>query len=130
MKGKPVGEMTKKELIAFQYRVAEMQYQREQEMEDFITDNPLYLSPAYCKQIDNDLYMWSLDFVKEKAKYDIVFVCEPLPIVNDWIRHSDDEFQKKIQDDILEMLEDFRVPYMIIKGSVEERKEQVLHFIR
>lgn len=130
MQWKPVGEMTKEEIIAFQYRVAEMQYSREQEAGEFITDNPLYLSPAYCLQIDPFLYNWSLNFVKEKAKYDLICVCEPLPIEIDGIRHSDDNFQKKIHTDLIDVLNYFDVPFKFISWSVEERKKQLLSLVR
>jgi len=67
----------------------------------------------------------------ENEKYDLTFY---LPIEfdleDDGIRFTDKDFQKKVDKEILYVLQKLRVPYITLSGSVEERKQKIKDVVK
>ena len=130
MMRKPVAQMSKQELIEYQKKVMNKQIERETQMESFITDTPLYVCLAYVKNIwDEGLENRAIDRVTMAAKYDLIFLCEPLPIVNDGIRHIDVEFQKRIHLDIVKTLYYYWQSCILLSWTVQERVKQIQSYL-
>ena len=64
------------------------------------------------------------EFVKFSVhkRYDIIFYTPiEFELEKDWTRFEDSEFQKEIDEIILQKLDEYRIPYITLRGSVEER---------
>lgn len=127
MLGKNINNMTKQELVLYQKRLVERQWEKEQLMwEDFVTDNPLYVPLVYSRNVDQDVGRRTSEYLIDKAKYDLIFLCEPLEVVDDGMRHIDYDFQRKIHDDVVKVLEEFGVRYIHLVGDVQNRITKIL----
>jgi nicotinamide riboside kinase len=94
--------------------------------QNWLSDNSFYTQLAYCKfSLSKEDYEFIYKIVKSiltVEPYDNVFYIPPeLEIENDWLRHTDVEFQKAIDNEIRNLLSEFEQPYTIVKWSIQER---------
>jgi len=126
--GKRPEDMTKEELNKLQELIVERQTNKEQ-IHSFITDTTLIEVLAYSK--DLEVYNKIEKQIKEHYKkqiYDVLFYIPiEFEIEDDWLRHTNKEFQsiidKRIRDNILK----YRPAKEIIKitGTIEERIKEI-----
>lgn len=97
--------------------------------ENCISDRSILDCMAYTHilYMDNKISKDTLDFVYHLFKfmiykYDILYYIPPeFEIIQDGIRSNSKEFQDKTHTVMLQYLKDFKVPYIELSGSVEER---------
>jgi len=123
------------ELFEFQKHIIYNQQQIEKQ-DNFITDATLIEALAYSKDINNINYYNIIEReIKEyynKKVYDIIFYIPiEFEIEDDWIRHTDKDFQKTIDNRIKENLKKYNPAKQIIelKWTVEERIKKALRYI-
>lgn len=107
-----------------------------------MTDRSLIDILAYTRVLRDDLkkYTWhknydkKLSFLLEETideiegcisdfDYDYTFyfpICFPLE--KDGVRYEDEEFQKKIDNEILNILQEFQIPFIVIEGNKPEER--------
>lgn len=66
------------------------------------------------------------------SKYDLIIYLPPkqFPIENDGVRNGDEEFQLAIDREIMKVLNYYRLPFVEIVGTPEERLKKVLGRIK
>lgn len=101
-----------------------------EEGDDWIADRCLIDILAYSTLLFTDEKLLNeLDYRLYKAKYDIILYIPPeFPIEDDGFRSTDSDFQKKIDQEILKILKEYK--YYTIKGTREERLLQALEIIK
>lgn len=118
-------EMSMQELIKFQMKIYdEQQYQEiRKKNTSFISDRWVYDNLAYAKNVADNLYQTLLDRTKRYHKgYDYVFYTPiEFDLEDDGTRFTSPEFQRHIDESILQILDVFGVEYITLSGSVDER---------
>lgn len=76
--------------------------------------------PAYVNELNEKL----LSEVKYLITHTFVTVPD-FPLVGDEVRSSDEDFQKEIHNNVLQILEDSNIPYTLLEGSVEDRVKDI-----
>lgn len=113
------------ELNNFQYSIFKWQLGLEEKHNNFITDTGIYEDLVYAKQLPcyNQIkeYVYSL----KECPYDYIFVCEPLPVEDDWLRFTDKIFQELIYQDLLALYNELGVKYHILKNRWLTKKDNV-----
>ena len=97
--------------------------------ESWVTDKNLFDYLVYGDIVLRDETIKKIirEIVKHNAKYDFVFYLPiEFPMELDGLRSSDLGFQKEVDARYRKTLEEFRVKYTTLSGSVEERINQVL----
>ncbi len=80
---------------------------------------------------DEDTKRVIRDLVRRNAKYDVVFYLPiEFPMEQDGLRSVDPEFQKRADVLYQKCLEDFRIKFTILSGSVEERVRRALAHLK
>ena len=115
--------MTLDERCAFQERVLDSQIEQELANPSFISDRSVFDVLAYTKGLPN------YNRLKEKAlkhylknKYDVVFyVPIQFDIEGDSERDPDKKYQQEIDENIMDLIKEFKLPVKIVQGTVDER---------
>ena len=135
------------EKILFQRKVLERQLEEVKKREEDFKINDLIVSDrsiidifVYSRLLKTEtqeqqmVKQWlCCDIFKEmkNEKYDLTFY---LPIEfdleDDGIRFTDKDFQKKVDKELLYVLQKLRVPYITLSGSVEERKQKIKDVVK
>jgi len=97
---------------------------------NYITDNGLITILAYSFfKLKDDEYIAYKYRVKEFLEYypytKVFYIPIELKIEDDWFRYIDVEFQKQINQKIIELLIEFKINFIICSWSLEERKNIV-----
>lgn len=125
----PLQSMTQKQLDKFQKDILLEQAHKEMTGQYDITDNPLYTSLAYIRMwCSNAMIERATTFIEQYAKYNKIYLATALDIENDWVRHTDKEFQMKIQNEIINVLKDFDKEFVVLPISLEERVKLISSF--
>ncbi|HVL51049.1 MAG TPA: ATP-binding protein [Actinomycetota bacterium] len=117
------------------------QYNNELSTEEFVGDRSLIDVMAYAGWVlDNqprtkETALWDecvkLAERRLRSNYSHVFYLPiEFPIVLDGLRPDDPEFQAEIDDRLLRILRSHDIDYMTLKGSVEERMEQIFQHLK
>lgn len=107
--------------------------------DNYISDRGLTDVAAYTWYLVNEgkvhpsiLWEQLADIEEFFNKHSDALVCYfpiEFPVVDDGVRSVDEEFRKKIDNNIKRILDDYKIPYITITGTVEERvniiKEQI-----
>lgn len=122
--GKTPQEMNKEELEKTQIEIYKRQVAWEEADDMFISDRTVYDNLAYASFVSkkaNDEIMSSI--MKTHKGYDKIFITKiEFPLEKDGIRFESDEFQKQVQDRILQILDIFQIEPILLTGSVWDRK--------
>lgn len=106
--------------------------------EEFITDRTALDGVVYSHYLHENgrlsdevmTYVTNI-FVKLKPCYDILFYIKPeFDIQNDGVRSIDTAFRDRIVELFDQYIETFRVPVVTISGSVRERLDQAIDYIK
>lgn len=118
------------------------QWRAETSHERFVADRSIYDVLAYAEWVmehndstrkENHLWYESreLALFDLRARYDHVFYLPiEFPIILDGLRPDDPAFQADIDRRIRHLLDTGDVEYQVLKGSVEERSDQVRAVVR
>ena len=80
---------------------------------------------------DNTLLFCNNVFEKVVNKYDLLFYIQPeFDVVDDGIRSVDQEFRNSIVKLFKQNIEEKLLPVIMVHGTVRERVEQVLKFVK
>jgi hypothetical protein len=93
----------------------------------YITDNSLITVLAYSYfKLKEDEYKRYYNRVKEFLEYypytKVFYIPIEYEIEDDNFRYTDKEFQKQINQKIIEILIDLKINFIIVTGTLEERK--------
>ncbi len=117
------------------------QYNNELSTDEFVGDRSLIDVMAYAGWVlDNqprskETALWDecvkLAERRLRSNYSHVFYLPiEFPIVLDGLRPDDPEFQAEIDDRLLRILRSHDIDYITLKGSVEERMEQISQHLK
>jgi len=131
MKKRPE-DFTKEELEAFQKEVYFQQVKKEILHKWHVFDSSVIDILAYAE--DTDVYNYLYDVIKwylTQYPYKQVFLLKPITkIEDDWLRHTDSEFQRIIFNRIKKILEDFDINYILVSGNIKNRLQIILDNIK
>lgn len=81
--------------------------------------------------------VWYTDgLLKEKIKnvsknlYDIVLICKPLELKDDWVRNLDENLRKKVFNETVEYLKEIKWKIYFIDWNKEERLKKALNIVK
>ena len=82
------------------------------------------IPPAFVAMVDELLYI--------ESRYFDVYCYLPIQfdLVLDDVRPADIEYQKTVGDNILLILDEYKLPYVEISGTLEERCAKVVEMVR
>lgn len=106
--------------------------------DDFITDRTALDGIVYSHYLhengrltDETMTYVTNIFVKLKSYYDILFYIKPeFDIQNDGVRSIDTNFRDRIVELFDQYIDTFRVPTVLLTGSVRERLDQAITHIK
>lgn len=125
-KGFEINENTPPET---QFWLFARQLEEERLTKGFVADKCLMDYTVYADIIFDDDRLKSLlaEMIKKNIGYDYVFYLPiEFPIEDNKIRSLDPEFQKRVDQKYLKLLNDWEIDYTTISGSIEERLSNVL----
>lgn len=99
--------------------------------DNYITDNCLITILAYSYFIlkENEYQNYNKrvkDFLEYYPYTKVFYIPIEFEIEDDNFRHTDKEFQKQINQKIIELLIEFKINFIIVTWSLEERKNLIL----
>jgi len=125
--GKLPYEMTKKERFKFQKRLFELQLIAESQNQSFMSDRGLFDILAYSYDLPE--YPYLLEMAKQAnitGRYSHIFYIPiEFHLEGDAQRSSDIDYQKEIDNRLVNILESLDICYFKITGTVQERVEKV-----
>jgi nicotinamide riboside kinase len=106
------------------------QIEAENTMQDFISDRTVIDVLAYATTMCRPSMTARLkDMAEMHLKdnpYDLVFYIPiEFPLEKDGVRFEDDSYQKIIDLQILKYLKRYKIPYITLTGTLEERLKQI-----
>lgn len=108
---------TSKQLEEYQKLVLQKVIELEKKYwDDLVTDTSLHIVYAYSQGTRH--LVWE---ALNKQTYDLVFHCEPLPIENDWIRNTNKDFQKEIDEKIHSLYDMLGVEPILLIWDIKTR---------
>ena len=122
---------TKSEKEKFQLNLFNYTSWIHNDLDDFITDNPLHTQLGYT---ENRELIYKINQIKDNL-YDILFFCEPVELENDWVRHTDEAYRKEVYKKIEDAIKDTVAnnPDIIavrLMWDKKERLEQAMYIIK
>lgn len=130
--GKLPYDMDTQERFEFQKRLLELQLIAESNNPNFISDRGIMDILAYSYDLPQ--YNYLLKMAKDANiwhRYNQIFYIPiEFPLEGDSERSADPIYQKQIDQNLVQILEDLDINYFVIKGNVEERKEKVLNTLK
>lgn len=102
------------------------------ELDKFITDRTTIDNFAYYLELNDDKYHDIYRSIVEESlsNYDVIcYIPIEFELEEDGFRF-DGNMQSRIDDIILDILEDFEIDYVTISGTVEERLEKLNNVLR
>lgn len=128
-KGKPE-TLSKEELDDFELVIMKRQIEAENSMEDFISDRTVIDVLAYantmCRPSMTARLKEMVELHLETNPYDLVFYIPiEFPLEKDGIRFEYEHYQKIIDLQILKYLKRYKIPYITLTGTVEERLRKI-----
>lgn len=130
LKWKP-DTLSKEELDDFELVIMKRQIEAEQNMQDwFISDRTVIDVLAYantmCRPSMTARLKDMAEMHLETNPYDLVFYIPiEFPLEKDGTRFEDDSYQKIIDLQILKYLKRYKIPYITLTGTVEERLRKI-----
>lgn len=139
-RGYPLGDKAT-EKAYLQYISSQLEEERDIENYDLFVSDRTLLDPLAYMFVNKELFgavvsdelirMMENIWIMEQKKYDwYVYFPVEFPLVEDGIRPIGNEYQKAIDDMIHGLLCEHKIPYITISGSVIERKQQIMDFLR
>ena len=122
-------------LNSFQNEVLEKQLSFERDNDNFLQDTTLLDFLAYSKDAeDYNFFLKEISKHFNKRAYDIIFYTPiEFDIEDDWLRHTDKEFQHIIDDRIKFNLHmtacKTSTEIVTVKGDIEQRVKQVMDYL-
>lgn len=118
--------LSKEELDDFELVIMKKQIEAENTMQDFISDRTVIDVLAYATTMCRPSMTARLkDMAEMHLKdnpYDLVFYIPiEFPLEKDGVRFEDDSYQKIIDLQILKYLKRYKIPYITLTGTLEER---------
>lgn len=130
--GKLPYKMDDQERFKFQKRLLELQLIAESQNQSFMSDRGIMDILAYSYDLPQ--YDFLLDMAKQAniaKRYDLVFYIPiEFPVEVDGQRSGDVEYQKQIDNNLLQVLDDLNIISYKITGTVEQRKKSVLNMLK
>jgi len=127
---------TQAETEYFQRRIIALQVEREflYKTSNTIHDNCLFTSLAYTKVLCSpevyEILAHRVDeFLLHYPYTDVFYLPIEFAIEKDGVRHEDDVFQKQINEALKQVLLDFGQWYIILKGTIIQRMDNLLRWI-
>lgn len=123
--------LSKEELDDFELVIMKRQIEAEQNMKDwFVSDRTVIDVLAYantmCRPSMTARLKEMAEMHLEDNPYDLVFYIPiEFPLEKDWTRFEDDSYQKIIDLQILKYLKRYKIPYITLTGTVEERLRKI-----
>ncbi len=122
--------LSKEELDDFELVIMKKQIEAENTMQDFISDRTVIDVLAYATTMCRPSMTARLkDMAEMHLKdnpYDLVFYIPiEFPLEKDGVRFEDDSYQKIIDLQILKYLKRYKIPYITLTGTLEERLKQI-----
>ena len=122
-------EFTQRNILTEQIR-QEYKYKDEYQ----IHDNSCITTLAYSKWILND-EDYQMDFIRTASflkhyPYTKIFLLVPeFEIEQDWLRSNDKDFQEEIHENILTLLRELKLSFILLTWTVDERVNKLLKYI-
>lgn len=98
-----------------------------------ISDSSLIEVYAYSENVLSEVHLASIAFNIEKFKKDMfAFVFLPtIPLYDDGLRHTNEEFRITIHQRIMDVIHAFTIEHQFVLGSsVEERVREISNYIK
>ena len=109
------------------------------ENDDYVSDRCLIDVAAYtrysvCKGKIHPSLLWEQledveDFVLKNPKSVVFYFPIEFPVVDDGFRSTDEEYRKKIDENIKNILDGRHIPYIEVRGTVEERLNIIKQYL-
>lgn len=121
--GQKPQDMSKQEKIQFQERLFDIQKIEEEAYKNFMSDRSVYDVLAYTYYACTETYKKMLvDVIDTHPWYDHVFYTPiEFELQDDGVRYTDLEFQKVIDEKIVQIMQFVGVEYKTLTGGVDER---------
>lgn len=104
------------------------QVEQEKNHAIFVADKCIFDYHIYAKALnmDNDVIEITRKIALKTYKYDHIFYIKPeFPIVDDWLRSTNIEFQKAVQNTYENFMKENYIKYTYITWSIKERFNQI-----
>lgn len=130
--GKSTRDMNDEEKSKFQLQAMQIQIDQEKQFDNYISDHcaisylpysadlPIY---GQLKKMIRDNYLSNLKQLK------IIYIPIEFGLENDGLRFTNDEYQQYIDETLIDLIHKYNLKYTTIKGTVEERLEQIKQII-
>lgn len=119
---------TKQELLEYQRTLYKLLFSIHIRHKKLITDTPLINTLWYTP----DTTLQAIVQAVSKCLYHIFLVCQPLPVKDDWVRHTDEEFLKEVEKKLLDYVEKElkNKPVVYLEWDRKERLKKALEAIK
>lgn len=98
---------------------------------DIFTYTRLLKTETKEQQIVKQLLCCDIFKEMKNEKYDITFYIPiEFDLEDDGIRFMDKSFQREVDEELLYALQMLRIPYITLRGSVEERKQKIKDVVK
>lgn len=121
-------DMSDSERSVFQQTILNRQMRYENELVSFISDRSVLDALIYAHGIP-DISCLEKEIVEhlKQVPYDFMFfIPQEFPLEFDGVRKEDETYQSFIEKEFLRYLANFRLPYIKIHGSIDERIDKIL----
>jgi len=127
--------MTEEQRFGFQLDIFTKQLRQEEMLDEFISDRSIYDNIAYNRLLLNKEKSNKIEnllkAIQDKVRYDILFyVPIEFELENDGIRFEDEQFRKLVDEEIKKILEEYKVSYITLRGSIQDRLKIIEDTIR
>ena len=97
--------------------------------ESFVVDGAIYAAPVYIANSPYPEYTEDFEFMATRyGNYDILFyVPVEFPPRKDYLRSDDMTYQEQVDETYRHFLEHYKIDYVEISGTIEDRKAVILH---
>lgn len=133
------GNNTVLKQILLIYSQAQIEFQKSQGRADIIIcDRSILDHWAYTKYFfadalkrDGVLHLYE-HFISEfcRTYTKLFYIPIEFPLTDDGVREGDEEFQKAIDKIIFDLLNNYSLPYFVVRGSVQKRCQNIFESIR
>jgi nicotinamide riboside kinase len=126
--GKSTRDMTNEEKSKFQIEAMQIQINQEKKYQDYISDHCAISYLPYSTQLPvyDELKAKILEqYLPILKQLKIIYIPIEFGLENDGLRFVTDEYQKYIDETLVDLLHKYNLKYTSIRGTVEERLEQI-----
>jgi nicotinamide riboside kinase len=126
--GKSTRDMNDEEKSAFQLEAMETQINQEKKYDSYISDHSAISYLPYSTELPvyNELKAQIRDqYLPILKELKIIYIPIEFGLENDGLRFATNEYQKYIDETLVDLMHKYNLKYITITGTVEERLNQI-----